>query len=107
MRREGDVVLVYYQEKPSFFARIEAIQPDVKKNWYQVTLLVLTIPPHAVTWILREEYINGTAFTMGGNPMKLEEVKSVLPTSEQKSELESEEKKVSGKPGTVLPFKKP
>jgi hypothetical protein len=44
---------------------------------------------------------------MGGNPMKLEEVKSVLPTSEQKSELELEEKKVSGKPGTVLPFKKP
>ena len=69
---EGDVVLIYYQEKPGVYARIEAIEPDIKKDWYQITLLLLTIPAQTVTWILREEYINGVTFTMGGQPMRLE-----------------------------------
>ena len=38
MNIEGDVVLVYFQEKPVFYARIESIMPDMKKNWYQVKI---------------------------------------------------------------------
>lgn len=73
--KEGDVVLIYYQDKPSVYARIESIVPDVKKDWYQVTLLMLTIPAQATTWILREEYINGAPYTMGGQPLRIEKVK--------------------------------
>jgi hypothetical protein len=80
---EGDVVLVYYQEEPSVYARIEAIEPDVKKDWYRVTLLMLTIPAQTAVWILREEYINGTPFTMGGQPLRIEGVGRVLPPVEQ------------------------
>jgi len=68
---EGDLILIHHKEKPVVYARIEAIEPDIKKNWYRVTLLLLTIPAQRVTWILREEYINGAPFTMGGEPMIL------------------------------------
>lgn len=73
--KEGDVVLIHYQDKPMAYARIEAIEPDVKKDWYQVTLLLLTIPAQSVTWILREAYVQGETFTMGGQSVKLEEVR--------------------------------
>jgi len=72
--QEGDVVLIHYQDKPMAYARIEAIEPDMKKDWYQVTLLFLTIPAQTVTWILREAYIQGELFTMGGQPVRLEKV---------------------------------
>lgn len=97
MNREGDLVLIFYQETPTVYARIESIEPDMKKDWYQVGLLLLTIPAQTVTWILREEYINGTSFTMGGQSMRLEEVKRVS---------QSPEREDTGKPAKVLPFKK-
>ncbi len=74
MTREGDLVLVYADHQPAFFARIEAITADVKPEWYQVTMLVLQIPVALVTWILREPYINGVEFTMGGRPIRMEKV---------------------------------
>ncbi len=97
MNREGDLILIYYQETPTVYALIESIEPDMKKDWYQVGLLLLTIPAQTVTWILREEYINGTSFTMGGQSMRLEEVKRVS---------QSPEREDTGKPAKVLPFKK-
>jgi hypothetical protein len=72
--QEGDVVLIHYEDKPMAYARIEAIEPDVKKDWHHVTLLLLTIPLRTVTWILREAYVDGEPFTMGGQPVKLEKV---------------------------------
>ncbi len=107
MRNIGDVVLIYYHEKPAAYARIEAIEPDIKKDWYQVTLLILTIPPQVVTWILREEYVDGEPFTMGGNPMRLEEVKRVLPKDHELQETEQKKKDKGGRPARVIPFKKP
>lgn len=77
MAREGEVVLIYYQDQPAMFARIESIEPDIKKDWYRVTFLLLTIPTQVVNWILREEYIDGAPFTMGGQSMRLEEVKRI------------------------------
>ena len=74
MTAENDIVLIHYEDKPVVFARIEAIHPDVKPDWYQVKLLMLQVPVQPVTWILRSAYINGTEFTMGGNRIRLEEV---------------------------------
>ena len=74
MNREGDVVLIYHRDKPMVYARIEAIRADYKQDWFHVTLLLLTIPAQAVTWILKEDYINGNPFTMGGQSMRLEKV---------------------------------
>lgn len=71
----GDVVLIYCEEKPAFFARIEDITADQKRDWYQVRLLVLHIPLTETTWTLRDEYINGVAFTMNGRRIRIERVK--------------------------------
>jgi hypothetical protein len=78
INQEGDLVLVHYEDQPVVYARIQVIEPDIKRGWFQVTLLILTIPHQMVTWILREEYINGGSFTMGGKAMKLEKVEVEL-----------------------------
>ena len=82
--RIGDLVLIHFQDKPAVYGRIESIEPDVKRDWYQVTLLLLTLPAQTVTWILREAYINGEPFTMGGQPMRLERVARAVPDREEK-----------------------
>jgi len=74
MAREKDVVLIYLEDNPIGFARIEDISPDVKKDWYHVTLLLLQLPLQTVTWILRDIYIEGAEFTMNGKRMRMEEV---------------------------------
>ena len=107
MNREGDVVLIYYQGQPTMYARIEAIEADIKKDWYRVDLLLLSIPPQNVTWILREEYIQGAPFTMGGNSMALEAVKGNFSESQEEGKGKSSEQKAKGKEGKVIPLKKP
>ena len=79
MRKAGDLVLIYYMGKPSVYARIEAIKPDVKEGWYQVELLILSIPAQSVKWILKEEYIDGAIFTMGGIPIRLGDIEMDSP----------------------------
>ena len=74
MARENDIVLIYLEDEPVVFARIEHISPDVKKDWYNVKLLMLHVPLQVTTWILRDIYINGQAFTMGGKRVRLEQV---------------------------------
>ncbi len=103
MTREGDVVLVYYDDKPAVYARIENIEPDIKKDWYQVTLQLLTLPSQIVTWILRASYIDGERFTMGGKAMHLEKVERV--SREKGREGEGPAKEASAR-GKVIPFKK-
>jgi hypothetical protein len=76
MASENDVVLVYLEEKPLVFARIESILPDSKPDWYHVKLLMLQVPLQVVTWILRDVYIAGESFTMNGRAMRLERVES-------------------------------
>lgn len=104
----GSVLLIYYQELPALYARIEAIEPDVKKDWFQLTLLLLTIPASQVTWILREEYIRGTPFTMGGRSVKLEPVSPYKPPEKKEQEGPTTDEKGRGKerPGKIVPFKK-
>jgi hypothetical protein len=76
MAVENDLVLIYLEDKPLAFARIENILPDSKKDWYHVRLLLLQIPLQVVTWILKDVYISGSEFTMGGKKMRLEKVES-------------------------------
>jgi hypothetical protein len=70
----NDIVLIYLEESPLAFARLESIDPDIKRGWFQVKFLMLQIPLQVVSWILREAYINGEAFTMGGKRMRIEKV---------------------------------
>lgn len=104
MNRPGDLVLVYYQDQPTVYARIEAITPDVKRDWYKVTLQILTIPSQVVHWILRASYIEGAPFTMGGRPMRLEAVRGI-----PKEEGVPPDRGDGGPSpqGKVIPFKKP
>ena len=74
MAGENDIVLIYFEDKPLAFARIEGIEPDYKPNWYHVRLLLLQTPVQVVTWILRDAYIDGGEFTMNGKRMRLEKV---------------------------------
>ena len=74
MAKENDVVLIYLEDQPISFARIEEISPDVKKDWYHVKILMLQMPLQVATWILRDIYIQGQEFTMGGKRVRLEPV---------------------------------
>jgi hypothetical protein len=101
----GDVVLIYFREKPGFFARIDSIKPDIKKDWFRVQLLVLTIPLRTVTWTLREEYINGVPFTMEGNPVKIEALNPLTPESDSANMEKGATKTVPSEDGRkVIPF---
>lgn len=74
MFRPGEVVLLYFHEKPSLFARIEDIRADIKKGWWRVTLLPLMLPLQKVTWILDNDQLRGAEFTMQQNPVRIERV---------------------------------
>lgn len=96
---EKDVVLVYIDNNPTFFARIENISPDNKKGWWRVGLLILQIPLMVTTWILDNEQIRGADFTMGGTPIRIERVtaptfvaQNALP-KEKETEIETEPRK--------------
>jgi len=100
----NDLVLVYFEDKPLSFARIEEILPDSKPDWYHVKLLMLQIPPQMVTWILRDVYIEGAEFTMNEKRMRLEKV--VVPEEPQPPDPDGKDKKEDNgksdkKPGTA------
>lgn len=83
MAVEHDLVLVHVDNKPGFYARVEAITPDVKPGWWQVKLLVLTFPLQVFTWILDDHQIEGEPFTMGGTPLQLEKLVSPVEDERQ------------------------
>lgn len=91
MAQENDVVLIYFEDKPLSFARIEDISPDIKRDWYHVKLLILQVPLQVVTWILRNAYINGDEFTMEGKRIRMELV--VCPEEARKPEPEPPKEK--------------
>jgi len=81
MTQVNDLVLIYFEDQPLSYARVEEILPDAKPDWYHVKLLMLQIPPQYVTWILRDIYIGGAEFTMNEKRMRLEKV--VVPEEPQ------------------------
>ena len=104
----GDVVEVYYREKSAFFARVESITPDIKKNWFMVELLILATPLRKVMWTLREEYINGVPFTMEGNEIRIEAINPLPIENDSGDDPEKPPNKILPHEGRkILPFKKP
>lgn len=91
MTQKNDIVLIYFEDQSLAFARIEDISPDIKKDWYHVKMLLLQVPLQVVTWTLRDTYINGDEFTMGGKKMRLEKV--VCPQELENAEEKEEELK--------------
>ena len=84
----GDVILVYIEDQPAFFGRIEDVIPDIKPGWVRLKFLILQVPPTLGEWILRPEYAQGTEFSMGGRKVKIEKV--VAPAEDQEPEPEPE-----------------
>ncbi len=100
----NDIVLIYMDRKPSIFARLEDISPDIKPDWWQVKLLVLTIPIQVMTWILEQDQINGKEFTMGGRPVRLEKIVCPEKEPEKGDGIERENDPDDG--GKVIPLGK-
>jgi hypothetical protein len=73
----GDIVLVHVQGRAASFARVEAVRPHDRRGWYYCDLLVLAVPPQAVSWILERAQIDGADFTMGGRPVRIERMPDV------------------------------
>jgi hypothetical protein len=94
----NDLVLVHIESKPAFFARINDINPDVKKSWYQVELLVLGIPLQSIVWILEETHLQGEEFTMGGTPVRLEYIPPKVTSPPPETETDGK--------GKIIPLKR-
>ena len=100
MAKENDLVLIYSEGSPVTFARVEGIKPDSKRDWYHLKLLMLQLPLQVVTWILKNDYINGAEFSMGGKKMRIEVVEppkedvllSEIPFSDQKADNNDSDK---------------
>lgn len=92
MAVENDIVLIYLEGSPLAFARIESIEPDIKRGWYHVKFLFLQIPLQVVTWILRDVYIDGDMFTMGGKEMRIEKVECPEDPKREQDESPLEDK---------------
>ena len=74
MVQENDVVLIYCEDKPLTYAKVEEIFPDVKVDWYHVKMIVLQIPLQVITWTLKNAYIEGDEFTINGKNFRIEAV---------------------------------
>lgn len=97
VRAVGEVVAISIDGKPSVYGRIEGYAADRKPNWYQVEILLLTFPPQNLTWILREEQIDGERFTMDGVPVKILAVAGRKPDPPPTTDV-----KKRARPGTVI-----
>jgi hypothetical protein len=98
MNTINDIVLIYYEDQPFSFARIEDITADHKKDWYHVKLLLLQLPLETVTWILKDVYINGEEFTMGGKRMRFEKVVAPKDVSDGETKKKKESDPTGQKP---------
>jgi len=104
---ENDIVLIYIDDQPISFARIEEIRPDVKKDWFIIKLLMLQVPLQVVSWILKADYINGASFFMNGQKMQLEKVTCPVdedPQAVQEQDSVPEKNSEPGQGGAVLSF---
>ena len=81
----NDLVLIYVENQPVFFARIEDITQDIKPGWVRMKFLILQVPLSMGEWILLPEYIQGEEFTMGGKKVRIEKVKVPMEIDEPPS----------------------
>ena len=59
----GDIILVCMPGGISY-GLVHSIENDAKKNWYNLTFTLLTVPPLKVTWTLRIPQMCGEIFTI-------------------------------------------
>lgn len=70
----SDVVLVHIREKPAFYGQIRAIEPDVKRGWYRVSL---GSPFGDLEWILEDVHIFlAQTWTFGGIPYRMKRIRN-------------------------------
>jgi hypothetical protein len=69
---EKDVCMMYVNQFPDCFVRINHMWPDEKKGWWKVNFNRLQIPLVMATWILDENQIRGGEFTMNNVPIRLQ-----------------------------------
>ena len=74
--QQGEVLLVYMNDEPTFFTRVESINPDAKKGWWQLTLLILALPLKIMTWTLDSDQMRGQTFTLKGVPVEIRRVQA-------------------------------
>ena len=107
---ENDIVLIYLEDQPLVFSRVDSILPDSKPDWYHIRLLMLQVPLQVTTWILKDTYINGDTFTMNGKRMRLEKVvapEPPTPLEDKEGSSETDEKiRENGKVISFKDFKK-
>lgn len=87
MPKEGDVVLIYRDNRPMTFAEIHEITSNEKKNWWNVDFIGLSLPLTKFTWILRMEQLDGEDFTMGGTPVKITSLEKLLNVQDKKTKV--------------------
>ena len=59
----GDIILV---GMPSgvFYGLVDSIEPDHKKNWFEMKFKLLILPPVELSWKLRIPQMTGELFTI-------------------------------------------
>ena len=72
--KEGEVLLVFFQDEPAFFIRVENILADKKKGWWHTQFITLTLPINEMSWILSDDHIRGSEFKMQNNPVRLKRI---------------------------------
>ncbi len=102
MFKPGEVVLVHSDDEPAFFARVEKVAPDRKKGWWQLSLLILTIPLQKITWILDEDQMRGQTFTMNKILMHISRVES--PDREEPRQKKQSQHRGYGKGNVISMF---
>lgn len=104
MIQENDVVLIYCEDQPLTYAKIEEIFPDVKVDWYHVKMIILQIPLQVITWTLRNVYIEGDEFTISGKKFRMEAVVCPAETPVSKNLNNTNDSPKDSKNGKVISF---
>jgi len=102
----GDLVLIVAKEPQimASYALVTDIERDTsrKNEWWHVSLLLLSIPPQAMTWTLRIPQLTGMeVFTMGGEERFIKAVD--LETISRQMRLPATDDLESSLPGGAAP----
>lgn len=70
--KENDVCIIYVNDLPQGFIRIESIESDIKPGWYSVKFIELLFPIKVNTWKIDEEHLKGADINMKGFKFNLQ-----------------------------------
>jgi len=100
----GEVILIYIQEEPAFFARVEEVTADVKKGWWRMTFTILSIPLDTQSWLLDDDQMRGQAFTMNKVPVRIERVEKPASLKQEQPQPKKEKPGDDGESNVVSFF---